>query len=106
VAGDAMHWFDLESVVPRVAAVLRPGAVLALTRRTAGLPGLDAIGEVIVRYSRAPEHDASYEVAADLSGRGFCGGSLGRQSARQSRFVSHRAIICSTCARPPRWLES
>jgi len=69
VAGDAMHWFDLEKVMPRLAEMLLPDAVLALATRSARGPGLDAIGDVIARYSRAPEHDASYDVATDLSER-------------------------------------
>lgn len=69
VAGDAMHWFDLEKVIPRLVEMLLPGAVLALATRSARGPGLDAIGAVIARYSRAPEHDPSYDVATDLSER-------------------------------------
>lgn len=71
VAGDAMHWFDLDVVVPRVAGVLRADGVLAVARRAGGGLGLEAIGDVIARYSRAPDYDRSYDVAVDLSDRGL-----------------------------------
>jgi hypothetical protein len=71
VAGASMHWFDLDRVCQRLASVLHPGAPLALCDRTGSHAGLAQVSDVIRRYSRAPEHDPSYAVTADLEQRGL-----------------------------------
>lgn len=71
VAGASMHWFDLDLVCRRLATVLHPGAPLAVCDRIATHRDLAPLTEVIRRYSRAPEHDPSYSVSADLEQRGL-----------------------------------
>jgi len=70
VAGASMHWFDLEAVCARLAKTMRRGAPRVICDRTASCPGLDVLTHIIQRYSRAPDHDATYRVA-DLQNRGL-----------------------------------
>ena len=69
VLGASIHWFDLPAVCTRLNTVLREGAPLAVCDRSATCAGLDRLTKVIRRYSRAPDHDPSYRVAADLEER-------------------------------------
>lgn len=52
VAGDALHWMNWETVLPRVRAALAPGAVLAIvTAEHYGHPWAAQLQEAYARYS-------------------------------------------------------
>ncbi|WP_265446445.1 class I SAM-dependent methyltransferase [Flexivirga meconopsidis] len=72
VAGASLHWFDLLTLHRRLADLLAPGAVLAVCDRWARSPQISAgLAEIVPRYSRAPEYDASYSATGDLAARGL-----------------------------------
>ncbi len=52
VAGDALHWFDWDVTLPRIAAALRPGAVLAVVHAVIPrMPWSDDVAALFRRYS-------------------------------------------------------
>jgi ubiquinone/menaquinone biosynthesis C-methylase UbiE len=52
VAGASLHWMDWDTVLPRIARQLAPGAVLAIVvSREVPAPWADALREIISRYS-------------------------------------------------------
>ncbi|HEX6514048.1 MAG TPA: class I SAM-dependent methyltransferase [Nocardioidaceae bacterium] len=71
VAGAAMHWFDLDAVIDRLADVTAADTPVALVDRQVSHPGLVEVTEVIKRHSRAPEHDPGYDVTEELTTRGL-----------------------------------
>lgn len=99
VVGEAMHWFDLPVVVARLRTVLRPGAPVALVDRV--VQRMPEIVEVIKRFSRAPDYDATYDVARDLTDRGLWHES-GRFTPEMRPFrqrpESHLASLRSTAS--------
>jgi SAM-dependent methyltransferase len=71
-AGASLHWMDWPVVLPRVAAMLAPGAVLAIVNQ--GYEDLEwAIGlrEVIARHSRSPDYNPNFSLPEELNGLGL-----------------------------------
>lgn len=67
-AGASLHWMDWAVVLPRVAGLLSPGAVLAIVNQGyADLEWADGLREVIVRYSRNPDYDPDFSLPEELS---------------------------------------
>ncbi len=57
VTGDSLHWMDWETVLPRFAAVLRPGRFLAMAHRDVEPPEWDLdLTALIDRFSPGPRH--------------------------------------------------
>ena len=65
LAGQAMHWFDLDRAMPEIARVLRPGGVLAglwnvdddRVGWVAGLAAISKSGRTLSRWRATPEAD-------------------------------------------------
>jgi SAM-dependent methyltransferase len=69
-AGDSLGWMDWATVLPRIAAVLAPGAVLAvLACRTVREPWRDKLTDLIRRYS-TNQTFRPIDVPATLAERG------------------------------------
>lgn len=71
-AGDSLHWMQWDVLMPRLASVLAPGAVLALVGRGPGtpLPWQDALTPLLARYSTNREF-RPYNLLEELQLRGL-----------------------------------
>lgn len=71
-AGASLHWMDWSVVLPRVAALLAPGAVLALVDQGySDLPWAAGLRDVIVRHSRSADFDPNFSLPDELSKLGL-----------------------------------
>ena len=70
VAGESLHWMDWGRVLPRIAASLRPGAVLAIVegRVLTGVPWAGELEDAIPRYSTNRDY-RPYDLAVELRER-------------------------------------
>jgi SAM-dependent methyltransferase len=70
-AGDSLHWMAWDVVLPRFAAVLAPGGVLAIVQNDqASPPWQDDLSKLIARYSVMVHYDR-LNLIAELAGRGL-----------------------------------
>lgn len=71
-AGASLHWMDWPVVLPRVAGLLAPGAVLAIVNQGYQSPEwADGLRDVIVRHSRNPDFDPDFSLPEELSRLGL-----------------------------------
>ncbi len=71
-AGASLHWMDPARVMPRFAAALAVGAVLAIVdQENEPTPWRDELVEIIERYSEIEHHQERPELIADLEAHGF-----------------------------------
>lgn len=80
VTGESLHWMEWDVVMPKIAGVLGPGAVLAVVvRQDAGAPPWAAeLAELISRHSTNREF-RRYDVIDEVTSRG-----LFREAGRRS----------------------
>jgi SAM-dependent methyltransferase len=72
VAGASLHWMDWPVVLPRVAALLAPGAVLAIVNQAYhDLEWAVGLREVIVRHSRNPDFNPNFSLPEELGRLGL-----------------------------------
>jgi SAM-dependent methyltransferase len=71
-AGDSLHWMEWEVVLPRLAAVLQPGAVLAILGRSwADIPAFrQRMLPIYERFSPVKDY-RPYDMIAELQSRGL-----------------------------------
>ena len=68
-AGESLHWMDWPVALPRLAAVLAPGRLLAIVKRDEiGSPWRADLGELLGRYSTNRDYQP-YDLIAELEGR-------------------------------------
>lgn len=72
VAAESLHWMDWFIVLPKVAASLMPGAVLAIIteRAIVGLPWMTALREIVSGFSTNRDY-RTYDVVHEVVSRGL-----------------------------------
>lgn len=71
-AGASLHWMVWDQVLPRLAAVMTPGAVLAIVdHRGPQPPWHEDLRDIIVRHSRSRDFDPDFSLVNALSQRGL-----------------------------------
>jgi trans-aconitate methyltransferase len=72
VAAESLHWMEWGVVLPKVAAALEPGALLAVAERgNAGpLPWDGEMGRLVARYSTNQEY-RPFDLVGELTSRGL-----------------------------------
>jgi len=71
VAGESLHWFDWEVVLPRFHALLVDNGVLAIVyKRFSAVPWGAELGELFGQYSTNQEYEP-YDLVEELTSRGL-----------------------------------
>jgi len=87
VAGESLHWMDWDRVLPRIAASLGRGAMLAIVegRVLADVPWAAELEALIPRYSTNREY-RPYDLVVELAERGLFG-EAGRRTTAPVAFA-------------------
>lgn len=70
-AGASIHWMDPTRAMPRFAAVLAPGAKLAIVDMEDGAHPLPEMIDIIRSYSEVEHHEELRDIVTDIEARGY-----------------------------------
>jgi trans-aconitate methyltransferase len=99
VAGESLHWMEWDIVLPRIAGVLAPGAVLAVVVRqdADALPWAAGLAELIPRHTTNREF-RRYDVIDEVASRGLFR-EVGRRSTAPVEFAQSTTTTSSHSTR-------